>query len=102
MTPKTFAARVDANHAEIRDALRQCGYLLIDAYRQGDGCPDMFVLSKSRRWVAFEIKSPGGKLTPAEEELFKRVGHGPLYTVTSPEQAIELMEFYDQKEDNHV
>ena len=92
------AARVDACHAEIREALRNCGYVVQDTFRQGSGCPDMFVLSKSKHWVAFEVKSPGGKLTDDEAELFDKVHHGPLYTVTSVEQAIELMNFYDGKD----
>jgi len=92
------AARVDACHAEIREALRKCGYVVLDTFRAGFGVPDMFVLSKSKRWVAFEVKSPGGVLTDDEAELFDKVQPGPLYTVTSVEQALELMNFYDGKE----
>lgn len=96
--PNYAYSKVDANHAEIRAAARAAGYYWQDTYRQGDGCPDAFVLSKSRRWIALEIKSGDNKLTRAERELFDTVGAGPLYMVGSVEGALELLEFYDEKE----
>ena len=89
---KAFAARVDSNHAEIRDGLRACGYIVCDCFRAGFGVPDLFVLSKSKHWIGFEVKIPGGKLSPKEAELFDQVSPGPLYTVTSLEQALEYVE----------
>jgi hypothetical protein len=94
--PNYAFAKVDANHKEIREIVRAAGYVWIDTYRQGDGCPDAFVLSKSKRWIAFEIKSDGGGLTDAEAKMFDYVGPGaPLYTVTCYEAALEILAFYD-------
>ena len=97
MTPKAFGARIDANHPEIRDALRKAGYIVCDTFRAGFGVPDMFVLSKSKHWIGFEIKVPGEKLTKKEAELFDQVCPGPLYTVTTAEQALVLLDEYDRK-----
>lgn len=97
MPPRDFAARKDTNHNEITAALDDAGYIVVDTYRQGDGCPDCFVLSKSRIWVAMEIKSGFGGLTRMETELFNRVGAGPLYTIPTPEAALQIMAHYDNK-----
>lgn len=93
--PRDFAARKDKNHSLIVQFLQISGYLVVETYRQGDGCPDIFVLSKAKKWVAFEIKTKRGRLSPAEKDLFDRVGMGPYYVVTEPEQAAELMQHYD-------
>ena len=95
--PNYKFAKVDANHAEIREAVRTAGYLWQDTFRQGDGCPDAFVLSKSKRWVALEIKSGDNELTKKERELFDTIGAGPLYTVGSVEGALEILALYDTK-----
>ena len=96
--PRDFAARIDSNHRVIVEYLQAHGYVVVESYRQGDGCPDCFVLSKSSppRWVAFEIKTKAGKLSPLEADLFDRCGVGaPLFTVTTPEDAVEIMVGYD-------
>jgi hypothetical protein len=96
--PNYAHARTDANHAEIREAVRAAGYFWLDTFRAGEGVPDCFVLSKSRRWVALEIKSGDNKLTHKERDLFNTVGAGPLYTVGSVEDALEILALYDKKE----
>lgn len=96
--PRDFAARKDSNHNDIVKDLQDCGYFVVETYRQGDGCPDCFVLSKAKRWVAFEIKYKRGRLSPAEKELFSRVDGGPLFIVKYSEQALEIMQHYDRKE----
>jgi hypothetical protein len=99
MTPNYSFARVDLNHAEIRRIVRKAGYVWVDSFRAGLGVPDAFVISKSGRWVAFEVKSEDGELTPAEQILFDSVGNAPLFTVTSAEGALEILAFYDKKGD---
>ena len=96
--PRDFGARVDSNHRLIVDFLQVHQYVVVESYRQGDGCPDCFVLSKSTppRWVAMEIKTKVGKLSPLEADLFDRCGVGaPLFTVTTPEDAVTIMGAYD-------
>ena len=96
--PRDFAARVDSNHRLIVEFLQLHQYVVCDTSRSAFGVPDIFVLSKSTppRWVAFEIKTAKGKLSPLEADLFDRCGVGaPLFTVTTPEQAVEVMQTYD-------
>src|SRR3990170_4949044 len=55
-------ARTDANHAEIRMALRAAGYSCYDLFRLGQGWPDILVLSKTGIPILGEIKSDEGRL----------------------------------------
>jgi len=63
------ACRKDANHDEIRDALRQLGWDVIETYQfaQYDpGFPDL--LCEKRGVIVFvEVKAEGGKLTKDEK-----------------------------------
>lgn len=60
-----YAARVDAPHAEIVKALRQCGCQVLDLSRVGSGCPDLLVRLPrkgiSDLWL-MEVKTGRGKL----------------------------------------
>lgn len=50
------AARTDANHSEIRDALRDVpGCVVGDTHSLGDGFPDL-VIGWRGRWIPVEIK----------------------------------------------
>lgn len=95
-TMPNYRLKVDALQPLIREAAHKAGYKFIDTHRQGDGCPDCFVLSHSQRWVAFEIKSDSGALTKAERKLFDYVGEAPLYTVRSVDDFLEIMFFHDR------
>ena len=86
-----YARKVDRKHAEIRDAIRKAGYFCHDCARFGGGFPDLLAVSKSGRVILFEVKSPGEKLTPAED-IF-RVGYpAALFVVQTAEQAIEYLQ----------
>lgn len=65
--------RVDRNHAEIRDALRKCGWLVYDASHVGDGFPDL-VCIKAGRVVFTEVKDgekvPSARQLTHDEKLF--------------------------------
>ncbi len=66
-------ARVDNNHAEIRQALRAVGWWVRDTSAYGEGWVDLFC-AKHGRAVMVEVKdgrkSPSKrKLTPAQEKL---------------------------------
>ena len=80
-------ARVDSNQAEIVAALRARGWTVLHLHTLGRGAPDLCV-GTSRGNVLLEVKSKGGKLTQAEK-VFAAQWLGPLYTVYSPEEAIE-------------
>lgn len=74
------AAKVDNNHAEIRDGLRQLGFSVADTSRLGAGFPDL--VCAGLRWsnsqvecsivetLLIEVKQPKKKLTPDEQEFF--------------------------------
>ena len=85
-----YAKRTDENHGEIRDGLRQAGYVVKDLSRCGEGVPDLLVAG-SGRGVMFEIKYGNAKLTDAEKE-FHEMFHGlGVYIVRTLEQALEIM-----------
>ena len=63
-------ARVDANHGEIVQALRQVGASVQSLASIGDGCPDLLVHYR-RRVMFLEVKTPKGKLRPAQVRWMK-------------------------------
>ena len=93
----THARRVDNNHSEIMTALRDAGYYVIDISRMGSGIPDILVVSKERRVILMEIKSPGGRLT-WEEAVFAEAYPGAYQVVRSAEDAIRAVEILDHVE----
>lgn len=83
------AKRTDANHADIRDALRAIGAQVVDLYAVGGGCPDMLVGFRGRT-VLIEAKTATGKLTPAQQDFF-RDWTGEAYIVQDVAQAIRAV-----------
>ncbi len=84
MTPQFAFARADKIQKPIREAARKAGYIFIDTFRLGSGFPDAIVLSKSKRWVTFEIKSKGKGFTPDEIKFLNSLSpDAPHYTITS-------------------
>ena len=59
------AARVDANQAEIVDALRSVGAAVQSLAAVGRGVPDLLVGFRGKLYL-LEVKMPGEKLTPRE------------------------------------
>jgi len=52
-------ARRDANHAAIADALRRCGWAVLDLSAVGGGVADLFAMHPaSGRWTFVEVKRP--------------------------------------------
>lgn len=58
-------AKVDANHGEIRDALKACGWTVVDMSRVGQGFPD-FLCCKGGRIEMVEVKD-GAKVKSAQK-----------------------------------
>lgn len=65
------AARTDANHRELLDAAGALGAVVVETHQVGKGCPDAFVWTRHTGWLAIEIKTEGGTLTPAQIALAK-------------------------------
>lgn len=91
------AAKIDANHREVADALARCGAWVIDCSAVGQGFPDLLVSHRGKLMlveVKDGAKSPSRrKLTPAQVDfhaLAKATGT-PVHIVESVEQAIALV-----------
>ena len=85
----TWARKVDANQAEIVQALRDvyCSVLLL--HRVGQGCPDIAVGYRGRTYF-IEIKTDKGKLTPREQE-FMDGWRGHYAIVRTPDEALKAI-----------
>jgi len=60
-----MAKRVDANQAEIVDALRAVGCSVTDCHEMGRGYPDLSV-GRAGRTYLLEVKAPGANLNSRE------------------------------------
>lgn len=96
---RRVAAKVDANHAEIRDGLRQLGFSVADTARLGHGFPDL--VCSGIRWsnsqsecsivetVLIEVKMPKKKLTDDEQEFFNN-WQGAIMVATCIEDVLRF------------
>jgi hypothetical protein len=80
---------VDANHAQIIDALRKAGICATSTAQIGGGFPDAAAGFRGVT-LLLEIKSPGEKLNAAEVEWHSKWG-GAVAVVDSPEAAIKAV-----------
>ena len=89
-----WAAKVDANQAEIVQALRDvyCSVLLL--HRVGQGCPDIAVGYQGSVYF-LEIKTEKGKLTPPETK-FQDSWRGHYAIVRTPEDALRAIGVIDE------
>ena len=85
-----YAKKTDNNQQEIMDALRAAGYYTLDMSRVGQGFPDLLCVNKAGQVVLLEVKTPGGRLTEAEQR-FHAEYKGALYVVRSAEMALEYL-----------
>lgn len=77
------AARIDGNHAEIVDALRRTGRLVLSLAREGNGCPDLLTYRPDEGLRLREVKMPKGKLR-RQQEAFQAKGW-PVEVIRSVE-----------------
>ena len=88
------AAKVDANHGEIVDALRKIGASVQPLHAVGQGCPDILVGWRGMNTV-LEIKD--GKKPPSARKLtedqvkWHAEWRGQVTVVETVEQAIEAI-----------
>lgn len=101
------AAKVDRNHAEVRDGLRALGWNVVDLSHVGGGVPDLlvsigpalpFAPAQMHRgvltsgWCCFvEVKSKGGKLTE-DQQLWAWAFRGPLVVAETAEEAADAIQ----------
>lgn len=84
-----LAARVDANQAEIVEALRQVGATVQHLHHLGQGCPDLLVGWRGNNYL-LEIKRPGGELTE-DERAWHAYWNGRAYVVESVDEALRII-----------
>ena len=83
-----WAKRTDANHAEIRDAMRKAGAEVEDLSGSGKGMPDTLVWTPHTGLLLVEIKMPKGTLTKAQVRFHARF---PVHVVRTVEDALQLV-----------
>lgn len=85
------AARTDANHREIVDALRKVGCVVHDTSALGGGFPDLVV--KAARVLLMEVKDgkkpPSARRLTPEQEKFAAEWAGHWVCVSSVDEAIK-------------
>lgn len=90
-----FRRNVDANQADIVEALRRVGALVQHLHTVGGGCPDLLVGYRGKLWL-LEVKD-GRKVASAralsESELawHTRWAGYPVLVVTSPLDALRAI-----------
>jgi hypothetical protein len=99
-----YAKRVDRNHGEVRDGLREDGYLVEDMSHIGHGVLDLAIQSPTgwppTLWLEVKDgqKPPSArKLTPDEELFIRLVGADRCRVVTSLIMAKEVCLEYFHK-----
>lgn len=78
------AARVDGNHVEMCEGLRQSGRLVLSLARMGNGVPDVLTWRADEGCRLWEIKMPKGKLR-RQQECFQAKGW-PVTVIRSVEE----------------
>lgn len=87
------AKRVDTNHREIVQKLRQCGFQVIDMAKVGDTCPDLLVCGNRKTgWVMLEIKTQSGRISKGQMEFLAKA-RGYVGVATTFEEAFEIAKF---------
>jgi hypothetical protein len=107
------AAKVDANHSAIVEALRKVGCKVLSLAANGKGCPDLLVgvptyreavdtagyvtSSYPYRLVLIEVKdgakpASARKLTPDQVAFHAEWASAPIFVVETVEQAIAVVQ----------
>ncbi len=92
-----YGSKVDANHSEIRGALRRAGVIVFDSSHIGDGFPDLVALHRRTGVIVFLEVKDGAKppsarrLTEAEEDFGKQFPVSVVLCVTEALAAVGLV-----------
>jgi len=89
--------KTDTRHADIRDALRGLGAVVVDLAAVGNGVPDMAALWRGRT-VWLEVKSPGelnrNRPTDKRQRKFAEAASAAgvtVHRVVTPEEAVRVV-----------
>ena len=83
------AAKVDANQADIVEALRGAGVSVQSTASIGKGFPDLIAARGKTTWT-IEVKGPKGKLTP-DQVKFIGEWKGVVHIIRSKDEALTLV-----------
>lgn len=84
-----YAKRTDTTHADIREALRAVGWIVVDYSPVGYGVPDMRALKGSvGLWI--DAKSHGGEVEHAQVKFAAMHPECIFIAAISPEWAIQM------------
>lgn len=90
--PPRYAKKIDGNHKEIRDGLRQLGFEAQDTSSMGNGMSDLVVAVDDTTYF-IEIKEGNNPMTPAELAFKDMIRERAVYAVVhSIEEAVRLVE----------
>lgn len=81
--------RRDVNHAEIKQALEDCGCSVWDTADVGGGFPDL-VVGRQGRTFLLEIKTAKGKEKPAQRAA-REVWRGSWQVVRTVDEALHVV-----------
>lgn len=81
------AAKIDANHVELTEAMRKCGYLVRSTAAVGRGFVDAIAFRHDRVYLV-EFKGEKGRLTP-DQEAFIAEGW-PVHIVKNIDDVLTL------------
>lgn len=94
-----YRKRVDANQARIVAALRKAGASVQHLHSIGHGCPDLLIGWKGWNLVA-EVKDgsqpPSKRKLTSDECKWHQDWNGTVEVVASPEDAVRLLNLYEQ------
>ena len=92
-----YAKRVDENHAEIRDGLRELGFEVTDCSGLGQGVADLSVRTSPTMSVWLEVKKDKKEGLTDPEVIFKMLWFDVYHVVTSIEEAVTAINFQKLK-----
>ena len=89
------AAKVDANQADVVKALRQIGVVVTPIHQLGKGVPDL-LCSYRQVWTLLEVKDgekpPSARELTPDEKRWISAQRAPVFIVTSPLEAVGLLQ----------
>jgi len=89
-TVSKYARKVDDNQSDIVAALRGAGQQVVLMHAVGGGFPDIIACRHGQAHF-IEIKSPKGKLTPAQKVFFDEWRGPSINIVRSIDDALEAV-----------
>lgn len=88
------AARIDKNHEQIVDALRQAGASVQSLAATGKGCPDLLVGYQGINYL-MEVKDgnkvPSAQKLTIDQEHWHSVWRGSVHIVKSTNEALQIL-----------